>query len=39
LFLDVGCSYPSISFWLSLDRFFHVFHLVLVGLFLSFFIF
>jgi len=39
LCLDVGCSYPSTSFWLSLDRFFHVFHLVLAGLFLSFFLF
>jgi hypothetical protein len=26
--LDVGCSYPSTLFWLSLEQFSHVFHLV-----------
>jgi len=28
LCLDVGCSYPSTLFWLSLEQFSHVFHLV-----------
>jgi hypothetical protein len=26
--LDAGCSYPSTPFWLSLEQFSHVFHLV-----------
>ena len=35
--LDARCSYPSTFFWLSLNRFFHVFLLVLVGLVLFLF--
>jgi len=38
LYVDARRSYPSTIFLLSLDRFFHVFHLVLAGLFLSLFL-